>query len=161
MFKGMSVRAYAGKLMKLYPRIFFACHQRHRRDPKTRREISRHQASILDHLDPIEPTLVGELAAHMGVTPATMSLSLDRLERQEYVVRQRDRDDRRRVNVLLTEAGVRMKEAGSVLEPDRVRALIESLKPAERRVAIQGLELLAGAANEMMKQYGRSEVDAT
>ena len=77
------------------------------------------------------------------------------------MVRQRDRDDRRRVNVLLTEAGVRMKEAGSVLEPDRVRALIESLKPAERRVAIQGLELLAGAANEMMKQYGRSEVDAT
>ena len=91
--------------MRLYPRVFFACHQRHRRDPKTRREISANQASVLDHLDAVEPTLVGELAEHMGVTPSTSSLSLSRLERQGYVMRLRDPGDKRRVKVLLTPAG--------------------------------------------------------
>ena len=35
--------------MSLYPRIYFACHTRHVRDPQTQRTLSRHQASVLDH----------------------------------------------------------------------------------------------------------------
>ena len=40
-----------GQVLELYPKIFFACHTRHVRDPSTRRVLSAHQASILDHLD--------------------------------------------------------------------------------------------------------------
>src|SRR5205814_10324786 len=89
-------------VMTLYPRIYFACHTRHVRDPQSQRLLSRHQASILDHLDAIEPTTVMELAGHMGVTAATMSLSIDRLERKGYVVRVKDATDRRRAHVRLT-----------------------------------------------------------
>jgi hypothetical protein len=32
-------------VMTLYPRIYFACHTRHVRDPQTQRMLSRHQAS--------------------------------------------------------------------------------------------------------------------
>ena len=141
--------------MRLYPRVFFACHQRHRQDPKTSREISANQASVLDHLDSVEPTLVGELAEHMGVTPSTISLSLTRLERQAYVMRLRDPGDKRRVRVLLTPAGLRMKNARSVLEPQRVRALIKRLRPAERAEAVHGLDLLARAAEEMIQEFAR------
>ena len=104
-------------VMTLYPRIYFACHTRHVRDPQTSRMLSRHQASILDHLDEIEPTTVMDLAGHMGVTAATMSLAIDRLERKGYVVRLKDAKDRRRVHVRLTTAGVRVSEASSVLDP--------------------------------------------
>jgi DNA-binding MarR family transcriptional regulator len=91
-------------VMTLYPRIYFACHTRHVRDPQNSRLLSRHQASILDHLDEIAPTTVMELAGHMGVTAATISLAIDRLERKGYVVRLRDAKDRRRVHVRLTTA---------------------------------------------------------
>src|SRR2546429_2235399 len=64
----------ARQLMELYPRIYFACHARHVRDPRTRRLLSAHQASILDHLDEREPLTLVDLARHMGVTPSTMSL---------------------------------------------------------------------------------------
>ena len=111
-------------VMTLYPRIYFACHTRHVRDPQTQRLLSRHQASILDHLDEIEPTTVMDLAGHMGVTAATMSLAIDRLERKGYVVRLKDAKDRRRVHVRLTTAGVRVREASSVLDPARVEALV-------------------------------------
>src|SRR5262245_23102889 len=146
-------------LMTLYPRIYFACHTRHVRDPQTQRLLSRHQASILDHLDELEPTTVMDLAAHMGVTPATMSLAIDRLERKGYVVRLRDAKDRRRVHVRLTSAGVRIKEASSVLDPERVQRLVARLSDADRTRAIEGLGLLAGAADAAVKDERRMPED--
>jgi MarR family transcriptional regulator, organic hydroperoxide resistance regulator len=139
-------------VMTLYPRIYFACHTRHVRDPQSQRLLSRHQASILDHLDEVEPTTVMDLAGHMGVTAATMSLSIDRLERKGYVVRLKDAKDRRRVHVRLTTAGVRVREASSVLDASRVEALVSRLSEAERTRAIEGLALLARAGEEMSRQ---------
>jgi DNA-binding MarR family transcriptional regulator len=136
-------------VMTLYPRIYFACHTRHVHDPQTQRLLSRHQASILDHLDEIEPTTVLELAAHMGVTAATISIAIDRLERKGYVVRLRDAKDRRRVHVRLTTAGVRVREASSVLDASRVEALVGRLSDEERARAIEGLGLLARAGHDL------------
>ena len=132
-------------IMTLYPRIYFACHTRHVRDPQSQRLLSRHQASILDHLDELDPTTVLALAGHMGVTGATMSLAIDRLERKGYVVRLRDAKDRRRVHVRLTSAGVRVRDASSVLDPARVEALVARLSDEDRARAIEGLALLAHA----------------
>jgi DNA-binding MarR family transcriptional regulator len=109
--------------------------------------LSRHQASILDHLDELDPMSVNDLARHMGVTPATMSLAIDRLERKGYVARNRDGTDRRRVHVRLTSAGVRIKEASSVLDPTLVESLLSRLTERERETAIHGLALLAAAAH--------------
>jgi DNA-binding MarR family transcriptional regulator len=136
--------------MALFPRIYFACHTRHVRDPQSQRLLSRHQASVLDHLDEIEPTTLMELSRHMGVTPGTMSVAIDRLERKGYVVRLRDATDRRKVHVRLTSAGVRVREASSVLDPARVEALVERLSSADRTRAVAGLTLLAHAAQEQM-----------
>jgi DNA-binding MarR family transcriptional regulator len=142
----MSTASAARDLMTLYPRIYFACHTRHVRDPLSQRLLSRHQASILDHLDEIDPMTLNALARHMGVTAATMSATIDRLERKGYVVRLRDAGDRRRVNVRLTAAGVRIREASSVLDPNLVEALVSRLSDKDRDAAIHGLSLLAAAA---------------
>lgn len=117
--------------------------------------LSAHQASILDHLDAVEPMSLNDLAAHMGVTPSTMSLNIDRLERGGYVIRERADDDRRRLQLRLTDAGERMKAAGSVLDPRRVALLLGQLSSNERRDALAGLELLAAAAERTMQKYGR------
>jgi DNA-binding MarR family transcriptional regulator len=142
-----SIAEATRQVMTLYPQIYFACHTRHVRDPDSQRLLSRHQASILDHLDELDPTTVNDLARHMGVTPATMSLAVDRLERKGYVVRARDVADRRRVHVRLTSAGVRIREATSVLDSSRVEALLSRLTEGERAAAIHGLALLATAAH--------------
>jgi DNA-binding MarR family transcriptional regulator len=136
----------ARQVMALYPRIYFACHTRHVVDPQSARVLSRHQASILDHLDEIDPIRLNALARHMGVTAATMSLAIDRLERKGYVARLRDAADRRCVHVRLTPSGVRVRDASSVLDPPRVEALVARLTGEEREAAIRGLALLAGAA---------------
>lgn len=139
------------QLMRFYPRIFFACHTRHVRDAKSGREMSAHQASILDHLDEIEPTGLNDLARHMGVTPSTMCITVDRLVRGGYVKRGPDPRDGRRVALRVTRSGARIRDHKSVLDRDLVRALLLNLSPMARREALRGLELLAGAADELVK----------
>src|SRR5439155_24595603 len=123
------------QVLEAYPRIYFACHTRHVRDPDGGAELSAHQASILDHLDEVEPLSTTALAEHMGVTVATMSLAIDRLERKGYVRRERDPQDRRRVLVRVTAAGVRVREAKSVLDPARVEQVLAQLAAADRAAA--------------------------
>jgi DNA-binding MarR family transcriptional regulator len=136
-------------LLRTYPAIFLACHRRHLRDPVSDRELSRNQVDILQHLDPVDPTSVGELADHMGVSISTMSLNASRLERDGYLFRSRDADDGRVVHLRLTEAGERVREADQVLDPDRVGALLEELSREERARGLDGLELLAAAARRL------------
>src|SRR5690349_16066382 len=129
-------------LLRDYPRIYFACHRRHVRDPDSGALLSSHQASVLDHLDAVDPTTLNELAAHMGVTPGTMSVAVDRLVKGGYVARTVDDADRRRVQLRLTEGGVRVRSAQSVLDPALVADLLAALAPAERDAALHGLALL-------------------
>jgi DNA-binding MarR family transcriptional regulator len=121
------------------------------RDPQTQAVLSAHQASILDHLDDVEGTSLLDLAKHMGVTASTMSLTIDRLERGGYCTRERSKEDKRRVDLRLTPAGVRIKRQQKVLEPELVAAVLERLDETRRRQALRGLELLAEASVEMIR----------
>jgi MarR family transcriptional regulator, organic hydroperoxide resistance regulator len=138
-------------VLECYPQIYFACHRRHVRDEQTSAVLSAHQASVLDHLDDVESTSLVELAKHMGVTPSTMSLTVDRLERGGYVSRERSAEDRRRVDLRLTESGARIKRQQKVLEPALVAAMLARLDERKRRQALRGLELLAEAAVELVR----------
>jgi MarR family transcriptional regulator, organic hydroperoxide resistance regulator len=93
----MRLRPDVAQVFRDYPRIYFACHRRHVRDPKTGTMVSQAQVSILDHLDADTPTVLGDLAQHMGVTPATMSIAVGRLVGLAYVDRVVDPIDRRKV----------------------------------------------------------------
>ena len=98
---------------------------------------------------------VTDLAGHMGVTVATMSLAIDRLEAKGYVRRDRDPTDRRRVLLRVTAGGLRVREAKSVLDPVRVEAVLAQLAPADRARALDGLAVLARASNRHMLTQGR------
>jgi DNA-binding MarR family transcriptional regulator len=142
------------RVLEAYPRIYFACHTRHVRDPQSGEDVSAHQASILDHLDEVDAISMSDLAGHMGVTVATMSLTIDRLERKGYVRRDRDPHDGRRVLLRATAAGIRLREAKSVLDPVRVEQVLSQLSHADRQAALHGLQMLARASDAQMRTIG-------
>ena len=152
----MAVRS-SNDFIALYSQIYFACHTRHVHDPESGTRVSARQASILSHLDTVEPTPLSQLASHMGVTVSTMSIAVDRLVRQGYVVRDRAEADARVRHVRLTPAGERLRAAQKVLEPRLVRAMLSHLSPADRRDALRGLELLGSAAREQTKHRQRDQ----
>ncbi len=137
--------------MGFYPKIYLACHTKHVSDPDTGTKLTAKQASVLDHLDIKEPVTLFDLAMHMGVTPSTMSLSIDRLSGMGYVRRERDRIDGRKTHLTLTSQGDKIKKANSVLDLAAVEALLNRLSPTERKLALDGLGLLAYAAEMEMK----------
>lgn len=137
--------------MDFYPKIYFACHTRHVMDTDKDIRLTANQASVLDHLDIEEAVTLYDLAMHMGVTPSTMSISVDRLVKWDYIKKAKDKKDARKINLTLTKAGDKIKRSKSVLDPRLVENLIARLSGKEVKLAIDGLGLLAYAAEMEMK----------
>lgn len=111
--------------------------------------LSIHQATVLAHLDRVASVTLTELAGRIGVALPTMSLLIDRLVRGGLVRRERDPADGRRVALRLTGAGARAAASRSLLDPDRVRALLDVLTAEERSIGVDGLVTLARAARRL------------
>lgn len=140
------------RVRQSYPKVYLACHTRHLRDDETGKSLSPRLGSILDHLDTQPPLTLSSLAKHLDVTQSTVSLQIDKLEGAGYVLRRRDTQDRRRVSVVLTPRGKRIKEQNSVLDRDLVREMISLLRPGDVEAALSGLDLLAEAADKLMNR---------
>ncbi len=95
---------------------------------------------ILSH----EPRSLSELAARHGVTPSTMSRSIDVLVRRGWVGRESDPGDRRLVIVQLTDAGQTARGAMDRHIEDTLTRRIEELSDAERQQLFAGMQVLHG-----------------
>jgi len=144
--------ARVDRLMRAYPLLYLACHRRHTLADESGRRLTAQQASVLDHLDEGRPPRVSQLAAHMDVTEATMSIHLSRLEQGGYIKRVRDASDGRGVLLRLTAKGRSVKRESSVFDPALTRELICLVPPGEIESALEGLETLARAAEALMRR---------
>jgi MarR family transcriptional regulator, organic hydroperoxide resistance regulator len=135
-----------------YPKIYLACHTRHQRAASSDTGLSPRDSSLLTHLDERRSTTPTELARHLGVSKSTMSAAVKRLRALAYVVVSTDPRDGRTVLLRLAPKGAAAMRASSVLEPGRVRRLLGTLSNGDRRTALHGLELLAEAAQRMMRK---------
>jgi MarR family transcriptional regulator, organic hydroperoxide resistance regulator len=140
------------RLLEAYPAIYLACHRKHVRDDERGHTITEHQASVLNHLYSAQPTTLSKLAEHIGVSRSTMSITVDRLVRHGYILRQRDENDARCVGLLLTPAGARVKEQNSVLDPELMRQMFRLMPARELESALLGIESLAKYARILLRR---------
>lgn len=130
-----------------YPRIYFACHTRHERRRTSATRLSPTDATVLVHLDRPRPFTPSTLATHLGRGRPAVSASLKRLVALGYVQRRQRAGDGRVADLVLTAIGRSAVRASSVLDAIRVGRVLAQLRPADRRRAIEGLQLLAQAAD--------------
>ena len=136
-------------VQRFYPQIYLACHTSHVRAVSTEFRISSQDASILVHLDRDEGLSPRALAGHLGVAPSTLSAALARLAGLGYLTNTAHAADRRKRELRLTSRGAEAISSASVLNAERVSALLDKLEPAERKAAVHGLSLLAQAARRL------------
>lgn len=72
--------------------------------------VTRVQWLALYFLGQEEPMSQSELAEKMGIKGSTVTRLIDRLEREGYVVRQKEPDDRRVTMIVLTDKGSQFRE---------------------------------------------------
>jgi DNA-binding MarR family transcriptional regulator len=137
------------EVQRLYPQIYLACHTDHVRATSTKWRISSQDASILVHLDRESGMSPRALAGHLSVAPSTLSAALSRLAELGYLTNVPGKTDRRKREIRLTARGAEAIASTSVLDAERVRALLKKLKPTERKAAIRGLALLAEGARRL------------
>lgn len=143
------------RLLDAYPVIFLACHRRHVRSDETGRQVTEHQASMLDHLNADRPTRISKLAEHLGIGVSATSIMASRLQKAGYVSRVVDREDGRSVGLKLTRAGARIKEQNTVLDPELVDQMFRLMRADEIERALAALETMARYAEILLRRRTR------
>jgi DNA-binding MarR family transcriptional regulator len=140
------------EIQRSYPQIYLACHVDHVRSRSTKWQLSSKDSSILSHLDRDRSMSPRQLASHLGVAASTLSATIARLERLGYLISEASEDDRRQRNLRLTDHGAEAMASTSVLDSKRVASLLAKLSDADRRTAVRGLAILAGAARDLIRK---------
>ncbi|WP_129687993.1 MarR family winged helix-turn-helix transcriptional regulator [Gottfriedia acidiceleris] len=88
----------------------------HKMQPRVTESMNSHgvtatQFFVLMYLKKNESCKISEIAEMMGVKPSAVSFMIDRLEHNNFVYREHDKKDRRVVNILLTEEGIKKLNA--------------------------------------------------
>src|SRR5262252_2074739 len=101
MTRASDARSSAAAYAELFPAVYLRFH---RRDGK-RRELSGASRGVLLHLAGAGPLTVGECAKHLSRAQSVVSEIVDQLVGHGLLARLREKQDRRRVAVWLTEKG--------------------------------------------------------
>ena len=137
----------AMEVARLYPAVYHRFHASRQTLPGS--DITAHMLRVLRHLAAGGPLTIGEQAEHLGLSKATTTEMVNRLEAKGLVARLRDERDRRRVFVWLTDAGRRrVTEYPEVLENDLLVQAVANMRPADRTRLVEGLRALLNAVQE-------------
>ena len=105
--------------------------------------ITAGQAALLHAIRTLPTPSVGELAEREGVSRPRITAALDRLEAMGLVRRKRSTVDRRRVELAVTEEGIRVLRSARSRRTAWLAARLAQLDGAEREAVDAALPALA------------------
>lgn len=130
------------EVQRLYPLLYFACHDSHAREDG----LSESDLRLLHHIDGRPGTFASELARHLGLSRSRLSEALKGLEETGLI--EREADDGRRKRIRLTKEGESAITARDGLNPESIGAILDELDDEEQERVVDGLRLLARAVRE-------------
>nr|WP_299179630.1 MarR family transcriptional regulator [uncultured Neptuniibacter sp.] len=110
------------------------------------KEISRRtgltlpQLMTMQALRLVSPVTTGELAKEVTLTQATVTSILDRLEKKELILRERGKDDKRKVWITLSPKGLDLMKGAPTTQQDMFVRRFDDMLPWEQSMVITALE---------------------
>lgn len=105
--------------------------------------LSTSQLLVLELLADESERTVGSIAERVGLAQATVTSMIDRLEERGLVSRKRSDNDRRQVNVTLTEAGRALQSQAPTALQTRFLANFATLQEWEKLAILSSLQRVA------------------
>lgn len=107
--------------------------------------LSAAQLFVLQKLDPTRPLSLNELAARTLTHQSSVSVVVSKLVERGLVQRRSAPSDARRLELLPTKEGLRLRRRAPAPAQDRLLAALAALPAAEQRRLADGLEQLVRA----------------
>lgn len=134
----------AARFAELFPAAYLRFHRR----DEPRSELGGAARAVLLHLANAGPLTVGETALHLDRAQSVVSEIVDHLEAKGLLERMKDKADRRRTLVWLSDGGFEALERDrDVLSRDLVLRATQAMTEAERAQLVAGMTALLSAAD--------------
>lgn len=105
----------------------------------------------------LSPRTMTDVANDLGVTVGTLTTSINRLVKKEYVQRSRSEEDRRFVNIELTRKGKVAYRTHQSFHEGMVRYMIEGLSDEDNEVLVASLQRLSNFFKEKYHLSGKEK----
>jgi DNA-binding MarR family transcriptional regulator len=117
-----------------------------------RADLTGPQLTVLKVLEGLGDLSLSELSERIRAQNSTVTGIIDRMEREDLVVRARSTEDRRVVHIQLTEKGARIAREIAVEPMEVFRSALESLSAAEMRDLLRILTKIAQRVQGIVKR---------
>lgn len=107
--------------------------------------LTEGQLNVLDILLQHEPMKPSDLLHYLNTTPAAITTLLDRMERNELIVRTRDDNDRRIVWISLSEKGKEEAQRGSEIRSKLIGEALDRISAHNQQLLVYLLGKVANA----------------
>ncbi|HHW14683.1 MAG TPA: winged helix-turn-helix transcriptional regulator [Firmicutes bacterium] len=145
---GETLSRVAQEIVETVPPIMRFIREEMRRQGTGSSSLSIPQFRCLAFLGRHPGAALSEVADHLGVTPPTACVLVERLVQQGLVKREMVSGERRRHHLALTPAGGRILEEARRATQERIKAAVGKLAPAELAAVATALPLLARVFRE-------------
>ncbi len=123
-------------------------------------DITINDMHVIEAIGAGEPKPSSVVAKTLSVTMGTLTKSIDRLTRNEYVLRERSEEDKRLALLSLTEKGMRADAHHQNFHKEMIKAALAQFNEQETKILLESLGGLADYFSEQKKNGRKSEAGA-
>lgn len=105
-------------------------------------DITYNDMHVIEAIGLDKPLKMSQIAKKLAVTTGTLTKSMDALEKKGYVRRERSSNDKRVVNIILTEKGIQAYGHHERFHQDMIAFILNNISEEESRVLQSALERL-------------------
>lgn len=120
------------------------------------KDLSITEMHVIEEIG-LTPRTMTEVADRVGVTVGTLTTSINRLVKKEYVTRNRSKEDRRFVEIELTRKGKLAYRVHESFHNEMVEYMIEELSNEDYEILIASLTRVSGFFKEKYHLTKRTE----
>lgn len=111
-------------------------------EKKGKMPLSIGEVHAIESIAKSDGCTIGDIARDLGLTLATVTATVDRIERKGYVTRQRSEEDRRLVRVFLTDTGRAVDKTHRWFHERMTRGVLEGFTREETEALLSGIRKL-------------------
>lgn len=120
-------------------------------------DITINDMHVIEAVGTGEPKPSSVVARTLSVTMGTLTKSVDRLSRNQYVLRERSEEDKRLVLLSLTEKGKRAYQHHQNFHQEMIRAAMAQFDEQETKILLESLGGLADYFSEQKRSVPQEE----